>query len=66
MPNDLFLFQFLFRQEALWVLKTGRREWGDLFILLDVYHPRVGCHNLFEIEAKCWIRVYGIPTHLWC
>lgn len=65
-PNVFFLFVFPSKVEVDRVLKDEKQEWGEILLLLDVWHPRAGCRNGMISDPRTWIRVFRVLTHLWC
>ena len=63
--EDLFLLKFDSPEKAKWVLESGRRsfEGGDL--QLEWWSPESGCIRCKELVQEAWIRVLGLPLHLW-
>ena len=63
--GGLLLFEFECLSEAERVLLRGKRRVKDNVLFMEKWHPKVGC---FCNEAKAneaWVRVVGLPLHLW-
>ncbi|KAL6332502.1 hypothetical protein AAG906_008536 [Vitis piasezkii] len=63
--GGLLLFEFECLSEAERVLSRGKRRVKDNVLFMEKWHPKVGC---FCNEAKAneaWVRVVGLPLHLW-
>lgn len=60
-----YLLSFPLPEEAKRVLLEGKRQWGGCIFLIDVWHPRAGCWGFGQKENGRWIRIYGLPMHLW-
>ena len=63
--GGLLLFEFECLSEAERVLSRGKRRVKDNVLFLEKWHPEVGCFGN-EVKAKeAWVRVVGLPLHLW-
>ena len=63
--HDLFFLEFLFSDEASWVLENGRRSFRGGMLHLKWWNPTVGCVFRRDQAKEAWIRVVGLPLHLW-
>ena len=63
--EDLLILEFNSPEKAKWVLESGRRSFKGGVLQLDWWSQESGCirHKGFVQEA--WIRVVGLPLHLW-
>ena len=64
MNNDLLL-EFTFLEEAKWVLELGRRTFMRGSLHLEWWSPKFGCVKKKEMVKEAWVRVVGLPLHLW-
>ena len=62
--QDLFLLEFDFPDEAKWVLENGRSFKGE-FLQLEWWNLAVGCVSRNNQTKEAWLRVVGLPLHLW-
>ena len=63
--QDLLFLEFEFPEEAKWVLEAGRRWFKGGLLKLDWWRPDSGCVDNKENVREAWIRVVGLPLHLW-
>ena len=63
--RGLWLFEFESKEEADRVLMFGKRRFGTNLIHLRSWGEDLGCSNLGFSEVKAWVRVVGLPVHLW-
>ena len=62
----LLLFDFKVVSNAKKVFLRGVRRFKDRVLSLDWWSPMVGCYQK-EVHAKeVWVKVVGLPLHLWC
>ena len=62
----LLLFDFKVVSNAKKVFLRGVRRFKDRVLSLDWWSPVVGCYQK-EVHAKeVWVKVVGLPLHLWC
>ena len=59
------LFDFEFPSETERVLAKGKRSIKENFIILDRWNLKVGCPCKDPIANEAWVRVVGLPLHLW-
>ena len=65
LKEDLMLLKFKSPEEARWVLESGRRCFGGGRLQLDWWSPETGCIRSRGLVREAWIRVIGLPLHLW-
>ena len=59
----LFDFEVIYDVERVFL--RGVRKFKDRVLSLDWWSPEVGCYQK-EVHAKeVWVRVVGLPLHLW-
>ena len=63
--EDLFFLEFFDPMEARWVLDAGRRRFRGEMLQLDWWSPDAGCVKKKELVKEAWLRVVGLPLHLW-
>ena len=63
--EDLFLLEFDSPEKAKWVLESGRRSFKGGALQLEWWSPESGCIRLKDLVREAWIRVVGLPLHLW-
>ena len=64
--NQKFFFMgFELSEEAIWVMENGCRICKGGVLQLDWWSQSSGCKGLGEKEKEVWIRVVGLPLHLW-
>ena len=63
--RGLWLFEFESREEVDRVLKVGKRRFGTNLVHLRTWGEDLGCSNQGFSEEKAWVRVMGLPVHLW-
>ncbi|KAJ9674021.1 hypothetical protein PVL29_023525 [Vitis rotundifolia] len=63
--RGLLLFEFELLYEAERVLARGKRSIKENFIILDTWNPKVGCLCKNSNANEAWVRVVGLPFHLW-
>ena len=61
----LVLFEFQNKWEADMVLFRGSRRFKDRDFLLQRWDPEVGCTWKESLAKEVWVRVVGLPLHLW-
>ena len=52
-------------EEAIWVMENGSRIFRDGVMQLEWWTPSLGCNGKRDQEKEAWIRVVGLPLHLW-
>ena len=63
--RGLLLFDFELPYEAECVLAIGKRSIKENFIILDRWYPEVGCFCKKSNADEAWVRLVGLPLHLW-
>ena len=63
--EDLLLLEFDSPKKAKWVLESGRRSFKGGVLQLDWWSPESGCIRCKDLVQEAWIRVVGLPLHLW-
>ena len=63
--RGLLLFDFELPFEVERVLARGKRSIKENFIILDRWNPEVGCLCKNSNADEAWVRVVGLPLHLW-
>ncbi|RVW34955.1 hypothetical protein CK203_098268 [Vitis vinifera] len=63
--RGIMLFEFKQAQEAERVLARGKRSIKENWLILDKWNPEVGCSFKNSIAVETWVRVVGLPLHLW-
>ena len=59
------LFEFETPSEAERVLARGKISIKENFLTLDRWNPKVGCLCKDSFANEAWVRVVGLPLHLW-
>ena len=65
MGGGLMLFEFELVSEAERVLARGKRKVLGSVLLMERWHPEVGCFCNGAFANEAWVRVVGLPLHLW-
>ena len=63
--EDLLMMEFDSPEKAKWVLESGRRSFKGGVLQLEWWRPEVGCLRRKNSIQEVWIRVVGLPLHLW-
>ena len=63
--HNLFFMGFELLEEARWVMENGSRICRGGVLKLEWWTPYSGCNGLRDQENEVWIRVVGLPLHLW-
>ena len=63
--EDLLFLEFNSSEKAKWVLESGRRSFKGGVLQLDWWSPESGCIRRKGLVQEAWIRVVGLPLHLW-
>ena len=63
--GSLILFEFEDVLEAKRVLMRGSRRFRERLISLERWHYETGCLVKEEAYKESWVRVLGLPLHLW-
>ena len=59
------ILEFEFAEEARSVLTSGKRSVGGIQVGLELWSPRYGCLEEWEIRNEVWVRIMGLPISLW-
>ena len=62
---DLLMLEFDSPEKAKWVLESGRRNFNGGVLQLEWWRPEAGCVRRKDSVHEVWIRVVGLPLHLW-
>ncbi|RVW38063.1 hypothetical protein CK203_097261 [Vitis vinifera] len=65
MGGGLLLFEFELMSEAERVLARGKRKVLGSVLMMERWHPEVGCFSNGVFAREVWVRVVGLPLHLW-
>ena len=63
--RGLWLFEFESKEEVDRVLMFGKRRFGTNLVHLRTWGEDMGCSSQGNSEEKAWVRVVGLPVHLW-
>ena len=63
--EDLLFLEFDSPEEAKWVLDSGRRSFKGGVLQLEGWSPESGFIRRKGSVQEAWIRVVGLPLHLW-
>ena len=63
--QNLFFLDFDLVEEAYWVMENGSRIFRGEAMHLEWWSPSTGCKGSIEEDQEVWIRVVGLPLHLW-
>ena len=63
--RGFLLFEFESSREAERVLVRGVRNIKENVIVLNRWNPEVGCLCKDSSAKEVWVRVVGLPLHLW-
>ena len=63
--QDLLFLEFDFPDEAKRVLELGKRSFKGDFLQLEWWNPTIKCVSRKDQAKETWIRVVGLPLHLW-
>ena len=62
---DLLMVEFDSPEKAKWVLESGRRSFSGGVLQMEWWRPEAGCVRSKDSAQEVWIRVVGLPLHLW-
>ena len=65
MGGPFILIEFENKAEANKVLLRGFRCFKDSILHLERWDPKVGCFQSGEHLKEIWVRMMGLPLHLW-
>ena len=63
--RDLMLFEFDFLEESNSELERGSNLFRGGVLSLDRWRPESGCVKSKNLVNEAWVRVVGLPLHLW-
>ena len=63
--QNLFFMSFDSPEEADWVMENGSRICRGEALILERWNPSTGCMRSKSQNQEAWIRVVGLPLHLW-
>ena len=63
--QNLFFLNFELVEEAYRVMENGSRIFSGEAMHLEWWSPSIGCRGRMEEVHEVWIRVVGLPLHLW-
>ena len=63
--QNLFFMGFELSEEASWVMENSSRICRGGVMKLEWWTPSSGCNGSRDQEKEIWIRVVGLPLHLW-
>ena len=63
--NDLMSFEFEEAADATYVLEGGHRSFRGGSLFLERWSPDSGCVKRKNQLNKLWVRIVGLPLHLW-
>ena len=63
--QNLFFMVFDLSAEVDWVMENGSRICRGEVMLLERWNPSTGCTRSRGQNQEAWIRVVGLPLHLW-
>ena len=63
--QNLFFMGFDLTEEADWVMENGSRICRGEVLLLERWTPSTGCTRSKSQNQEAWIRMVGLPLHLW-
>ena len=52
-------------EEAEWVMENGSRIFRGEAMHLEWWTPSTGCEGKTYQDSEVWIKVFGLPLHLW-
>ena len=63
--QNLFFMGFDLTEEADWVMENGSQICRGEAMLLERWNPSTGCMRSKGQYQEVWLRVVGLPLHLW-
>ena len=63
--QNLFFMGFDLTEEADWVMENGSRICRGEALHLERWSPSTGCTRSNDQNQEAWIRVVGLPLHMW-
>ena len=65
LSQKLLFMSFELVEEAEWVMENGSKIFRGEAMHLEWWSPSTGCVGRTDQVSKVWIRVFGLPLHLW-
>lgn len=59
-------FEFENEEDLTAILSRGPRKIEDKIVELQRWNPEAGCLRKGGIVKEGWVRLVGLPLHLWC
>ena len=63
--KDLMLFEFDFLEESSYVMERSCNFFRGGVLNLERWRPESGCVKNKNLKKEAWVRVLGLPLHLW-
>ena len=63
--QNLFFMGFELSEEVIWVMENGSRICRGGVMQMEWWSTSSGCKGTRDQEKEAWIRVVGLPLHLW-
>ena len=63
--KDLMLFEFDFWEESNYAMERGCDLFRGGILNLERWRPESGCVKNKNLRKEAWVRVLGLPLHLW-
>ena len=63
--KDLMLFEFDFLEESNYAMERGCNLFRGGVLKLERLGPELGCVKNKNLRKEAWVRVLGLPLHLW-
>ena len=63
--KDLMLFEFDFLEESNYAMERGCNLFRGGVLNLERWRPESGCVKNKNLRKEAWVRVLGLPLHLW-
>ena len=63
--HNIFFIELDSPEEANWVMEKGSRIFRGETMNLEWWNPSIGCTGRKDQVHEAWIRVFGLPLHLW-
>ena len=65
MGRGLWFFELESTKEAERILRCSARKFGGFTISLKKWGQEDGCNSRNNVEKEAWVRLVGLPMHLW-
>ena len=63
--KDLLFFELADPEDAKWVFEVGKRSFRGSSLQLEWWNTESRCVKRKETMKEAWLRVVGLPLHLW-